>query len=44
MIKIIILEKCFINDKRENDTIYIYDLIKYTRVLLATTKMIFEID
>jgi hypothetical protein len=44
MIKIVILEKNFINDKRESAIIYIYDLTKFARVFLITTKMIFEID
>ncbi len=44
MVKIVTLEKGLINDKRESAIIYVHDLTEFARVLLATTKMIFEID
>jgi hypothetical protein len=39
-----ILEKSLINDKRESAIIYVYNFTKYARVLLITTKIIFEIN
>ena len=43
MVKIVAEEKGLNNGKRESATMYVEDLAEYTRVLLATTKMTFEI-